>query len=97
MSLRFLENEDRLFTLPLPQHRVLLTGQSSPQTSSKRVLRWAGALYELVKHVSVSWCSPSGADCSSVAPLQDHKSCQKTCSSLDSSLHGANGPARSLL
>ncbi|KAK4828209.1 hypothetical protein QYF61_024643 [Mycteria americana] len=42
-------------------------------------------------------CSPSGTDCSSVGPPQGHKSCQQTCSSVGSSLHGPTGPARSLL
>ena len=35
--------------------------------------------------------------CSSVGPLQGYKSCHQTCSSVGSSLHGATGPARSLL
>jgi len=42
-------------------------------------------------------CSPSGADCSSVGPLCSHKSCQQTCSSVGSSLHGSTCPGRSLL
>uniref|UniRef100_A0A8C8A6C9 Caspase activity and apoptosis inhibitor 1 n=1 Tax=Otus sunia TaxID=257818 RepID=A0A8C8A6C9_9STRI len=42
-------------------------------------------------------CSPSGTGCSSVGPPRGHKSCQQTCSSVGSSLHGATGPARSLL
>ena len=37
-------------------------------------------------------CSPSGADCSSVGPPRGHKSCQQTCFSVGSSLHGATGP-----
>jgi len=32
-----------------------------------------------------------------VGPLRGHKSCQQTCSSMGSSLHGSTGPARSLL
>uniref|UniRef100_A0A8C8E4F2 Caspase activity and apoptosis inhibitor 1 n=1 Tax=Otus sunia TaxID=257818 RepID=A0A8C8E4F2_9STRI len=40
---------------------------------------------------------PSGTGCSSVGPPRGHKSCQQTCSSVGSSLHGATGPARSLL
>ncbi|KAK4820738.1 hypothetical protein QYF61_004419 [Mycteria americana] len=32
-----------------------------------------------------------------VGPPRSHKSCQQTCSSVGSSLHGATGPARSLL
>lgn len=35
-------------------------------------------------------------NCSRVGLLQGHKSCQLSCSSADSSLHGAAGPARSL-
>jgi len=31
-------------------------------------------------------CSPSGTGCSKVGPLQSHKSCQETCSSMGSSL-----------
>jgi len=36
-------------------------------------------------------------NCSRVGPPWGHKSCQKTCSTLCSSLHGTTGPARSLL
>jgi len=42
-------------------------------------------------------CSPSGTDCTSVDSSWGHKSCQQTCSSMGSSLHGATGPARTLL
>ena len=42
-------------------------------------------------------CSPSGTDCYSVGPPRGHRSCQQTCSSVGSSLHGATGPARSLI
>lgn len=42
--------------------------------------------------------SPSETDCSSSGgPPWGHKSCQKTCSSLGSSLHAFTGPASSLL
>jgi len=49
------------------------------------------------------WVLPRGAvlqegtGCSSVGPPWGHKPCQQTCSSVGSSLHGATGPARSLL
>ena len=62
---------------------VLPTGCSSSQTAPA----WVPSM----------GCSPSGTDCSSVGPPRGHKSCQKTCSSVGSSLHGATGPARSLL
>jgi len=42
-------------------------------------------------------CSPSGTGCSSVGPPWGHKSCQQTCSSVGSYLHGSAGPDRSLL
>jgi len=42
-------------------------------------------------------CSPSGTDCSSMNPTQNHKSCQQTCSSVGSSPHGSTGHARILL
>jgi len=42
-------------------------------------------------------CSPSGSDCSSVGPPQGHKSFQKTCSGIGSSVHGSTSPGRSLL
>ena len=41
-------------------------------------------------------CSPSRTGCSSVGPPWGHKSCQQTCSSVDSSLHGSTGQGRSL-
>jgi len=42
-------------------------------------------------------CSPSGTDCSCVGPPQVNKSCQQTCSIMESYLHGSTSPARSLL
>uniref|UniRef100_A0A8C0F7B9 Uncharacterized protein n=1 Tax=Bubo bubo TaxID=30461 RepID=A0A8C0F7B9_BUBBB len=68
-------------TLPLLQCGVPPTGDTPPSTS------W----------VPSPGCSPSGTGCSSVGPPRGHKSCQQTCSSVGSSLHGATGPARSLL
>ena len=50
-----------------------------------------------IDYLPSTGCSPSGTDCSSVGPPQGHKSCQQTCSNVGSSLHGATGPARSLL
>jgi len=42
-------------------------------------------------------CSPSGTGCSCMGPTWGHKPCQKTCSDVDSSLHGSADPARRLL
>uniref|UniRef100_A0A8B9RUN6 Protein artemis n=1 Tax=Accipiter nisus TaxID=211598 RepID=A0A8B9RUN6_9AVES len=58
----------------------------------------AAVLHELLQRGSLPiGCSPSGAQCSSVGPPWGPKCCQQTCSSVGSSLHGATGPARSLL
>ncbi|XP_048158286.1 uncharacterized protein LOC125325369 isoform X1 [Corvus hawaiiensis] len=54
---------------------------------------WAAAFQELLQHRSPSMgYSPSGTGCSSVGPPQGHKSCQKTCSSMASSLQGSTCP-----
>lgn len=52
----------------------------------------AAVLHKLLKHESLPWGSVLQN-----TPLWGHKSCQKTCSSLDSSLHTFTGPSRSLL
>jgi len=67
----------------------LLQGESFPQ---------AAALHELPQYGSLpTGYSPSGTGCYSVVPPWGHKSCQQTCYSVGSSLHGYTGPDRSLL
>jgi len=84
LSLPLLPPQGRtLHTLPLLQHGVPHTGDSSPQTAPKWSLPRG--------------CSPSGTDCSSVGSPWGHKSCQQTCSSVDSSIHRSTGPARTLV
>ena len=76
----------------LPRQAVL--HQLLPQESFPR----AAVLHQLLQRgVPPTGCRPSGRDCSSVGPPRGHKSCQQTCSGVGSSLHGATGPARSLL
>ncbi|KAM9599800.1 uncharacterized protein ACIBXB_003644 [Morphnus guianensis] len=85
-------------TLPLLQCGVPPTGDSPPRTSPMWVLPMGCSSSRTAPaQVPSTACSPSGAHCSSVGPPQGHKSCQKTCSSVGSSLHASAGPARSLL
>jgi len=85
-------------TLPLLQREIPLRGDSSPQTSPKRVLPTGCRSSQTAPAwVSSLGCSPSGTGCSSIGPSWGHKPCQQTCSSMGSSLHGSTGPDRSLL
>ncbi|KAM9591464.1 uncharacterized protein ACIBXB_006257 [Morphnus guianensis] len=85
-------------TLPLLQRGVPPTGDSPPQTSPTWVLpTGCSSSRTAPAWVLSTVCSPSGTDCSSVGPSRGHKSFQKTCSSVGSSLHRSAGPARSLL
>ncbi|XP_049649798.1 uncharacterized protein LOC126035330 isoform X1 [Accipiter gentilis] len=85
-------------TLPLLQRGVPPTGDSPPRTPPT----WAIPTGCSSSRTAPTWvlsmvCSPSGAHCSSVGPSRGHKSCQKTCSNVGSSLHRSTGPARNLL
>lgn len=71
-----------LYMVGLPQN---ILSQTSPVWVHKKF----GPLWFLAMG-----CSPSGTDCSSFAPPQDHISLQKTCFCVGSSLFGL---ARSLL
>ncbi|KAK4825359.1 hypothetical protein QYF61_026878 [Mycteria americana] len=85
-------------TLPLLQRGVPAMGDSPPRTSPTWVLpTGCSSSPTAPAWVPFMGCSPSGTDCSSVGPPWGHKSCQQTCSSMGSSLHGSRGPARSLL
>ena len=79
------------------QHGFPPKGDSPPWNSSLRIpptgciSSWTAPMW-----LSSTECSPSGTRCSRVRLPQGHKSCQQTCSSMGSSLHGSAGPSRSL-
>ncbi|KAK4810725.1 hypothetical protein QYF61_007699 [Mycteria americana] len=88
------QGQDSPHTLPLLQHGVPPTGDSPPRTSPMWVLPTGCSSSQTAPAwVPSMGCSPSGTDCSSVGPPQGHRSCQQTCSSVGSSLHGVTGPA----
>ena len=69
--------------------------------SLERTPRWSRGMYP--KEAVTLWEVRAGAGswqdlwiCGERSP-RGHKSCQKTCSSVDSSLHRSTGPARNLL
>ena len=63
--------------------------QSSIGTSSMWVLLTCFHAWSVPAWVPSTAYSPSGIECSNVHPPWGHKSCQKTCTSVGSSLHGS--------